>query len=143
MISSILQRVVVSGAFLGISWAAVAQAPDLAQAQRLHDEQVAKCNSGSLPRPARDACIRDAGAALDRARGGPASNVTTRSRDRRSTVVKPEGAPTPAGTEQVRSGDRRSTVVTPQGAPAPAGTTTVTSPDGRSTVVVPAAPQQR
>lgn len=139
---NILQRVTVSGAFLCISLAAFAQSPDLAEAQRHFDEQVAKCNSGSLPRPQRDACIRDAGAALDRARGGPAGNVTTRSRDRRSTVVKPEGAPVPGGTNTVRSGDRRSTVVTPQGTPAPAGSTTVTSPDGRSTVVVPAQPQR-
>ncbi|SCK52744.1 hypothetical protein VAR608DRAFT_5339 [Variovorax sp. HW608] len=139
---SILQRVAVSGAFFGISSAALAQAPDLAQAQRQFDAQVAKCNSGALPRPERDACIRDAGAALDRARGGPAGNVTTRTRDRRSTVVKPEGAPVPGSTATVRSGDRRSTVVTPQGTPAPAGTTTVTTPDGRSTVVVPAPPQR-
>ncbi|MBO9650349.1 MAG: hypothetical protein J7605_17730 [Variovorax sp.] len=138
---SILQRVAVSGAFLGISLAAVAQTPDLAEAQRLHDEQVGKCNSGNLPRPQRDACIRDAGATLDRARGGPPSNVTTRSGDRRSTVVKPKGSPAPSGTKTVRSGDRRSTVVTPQGTPAPAGSRTVTSPDGRSTVVVPAPSQ--
>jgi len=139
---SILQRVTVSGAFLGLSLAALAQTPDLTEAQRQFDEQVAKCNSGALPRPQRDACIRDAGAALDRARGGTPGNVTTRTRDRRSTVVKPEGAPVPGSTNTVRSGDRRSTVVTPNGTPAPTGSTTVTSPDGRSTVVVPAQPQQ-
>ena len=139
---SILQRVAVSGAFLGISLAALAQPPGLAQAQREFDEQVAKCNSGALPRPERDACIRDAGHALDHARGGTAGNVTTRTRDRRSTVVKPVGAPVPGGTNTVRSGDRRSTVVTPEGTPAPTGSTTVTSPDGRATVVVPAAPQR-
>lgn len=135
---SILQRMAVLGAFVGISFSSVAQTPDLAEAQRHFDEEVARCNNSKLPRPQRDACIRDAGVALDRARGAPASNVTTRSRDRRSTVVKPQGSSVPAGTATVRSGDRRSTVVTPRNAPAPAGTTTVTSPDGRSTVVVPA-----
>jgi hypothetical protein len=139
---SILHRVAVSGALLGISSAALAQPPDLAQAQRHFDEQVARCNSGALPRPERDACIRDAGAALDHARGRPAGNVTTRTQDRRSTVVKPEGAPVPGSTATVRSGDRRSTVVTPQGTPAPSGTATVTTPDGRATVVVPPPPQR-
>jgi hypothetical protein len=135
----ILQRVAISGALLGISFTSVAQTHvDQAEAQRRFDRQIAKCNSGKLPAPERDACVRDAGHALDRARGGPPGHVTTRSPDRRSTVVTPEGAPVPGGTETVRSGDRRSTVVTPEGAPPPAGTETVRSPDRRSTVVVPA-----
>ena len=111
----IVLRAAISGVLLGASLASVAQpAPDLAEAQRHFDEQVAHCNSGKLPRPERDACIRDAGHALDQARGGPASGTTTRTKDRRATVVKPEGAPVPSGgSRTVRSSDRRSTVVVP------------------------------
>ena len=111
----IVLRAAISGVLLGVSLASVAQpAPDLAEAQRHFDEQVAHCNSGKLPRPERDACIRDAGHALDQARGGPASGTTTRTKDRRATVVKPEGAPVPSGgSRTVRSSDRRSTIVVP------------------------------
>lgn len=137
-------RVALSGALLATALAAGAQtAADLAKAQQRHDQQIAKCNDGSLAAPAREACVRDAGAALDRARGGPPGNVTKRSTDRRSTVVTPQGAPAPSGTETNRSGDRRSTVVTPQGTPAPAGSETIRSDDRRSTVVQPATQPQR
>ena len=137
-------RVALSGALLATALAAGAQtAADLAKAQQRHDQQIAKCNDGSLAAPAREACVRDAGAALDRARGGPPRNVTKRSTDRRSTVVTPQGAPAPSGTETNRSGDGRSTVVTPQGTPAPAGSETIRSDDRRSTVVQPAPQPQR
>ena len=111
----ILQRVAVSGALAGMSFAWAAQpAPDLAEAQRHFDEQVAQCNSGHLPRPQRDACIRDAGHALDQAHGLAPATKTTRTADRRATVVKPAGAPVPSGGSQtVRSSDRRSTIVMP------------------------------
>jgi hypothetical protein len=131
-------RVAIAGALLATALGAGAQpAADLAQAQKRHEQQVAQCNNGLLAAPARDACVRNAGAELDRARGGPPHNVTKRSADRRSTVVTPQGASAPAGTETTRSGDRRSTVVTPQGAQAPAGSETIRSNDRRSTVVQP------
>jgi hypothetical protein len=112
----ILQRVAIFGALASVSSFALAAqpAPDLAEAQRHFDEQVAYCNSGQLPRPQRDACIRDAGRALDQARGGPATGRTTRTADRRATVVKPEGSPVPSGgSKTIKSSDRRSTIVVP------------------------------
>lgn len=138
-------RVAICGALLSTATVAGAatSAADLAKAQQRHDQQIAKCNDGSLAAPAREACVRDAGAALDRARNGPPRNVTKRSADRRSTVVTPQGAATPPGTETVRSGDGRSTVVTPQGTQAPPGSETTRSNDRRSTVVQPAEPPAR
>ena len=113
-------RVAISGTLLATVLAAGAapSAADLAKAEQRHAQQVAKCNDGSLAAPARDACVRSAGADLDRARGGPPNNVTKRSTDRRSTVVTPQGTPPSAGSETIRSDDRRSTVVQPTDQPA-------------------------
>ncbi|MDM0104833.1 hypothetical protein QTH97_07805 [Variovorax sp. J22R24] len=89
---------------------------DLAAAEQNYQRALAYCNNGSLPRPERDACVRDAGNALDRARGGA-----------------------PTGEEDVTSPGGRATVVIPDGSPLPlSDSTTVTSPDGRSTIVLPA-----
>lgn len=109
-------RAATCGALLAATLGAAAQTPtDLQQAQERHERQIAVCNSGKLPAPEREACVRDAGLALDRARGGPPANVTTRTPDRRATVVAPEGQPVPGATETVRS--RRSTTVVPADAP--------------------------
>ncbi|MDM0016794.1 hypothetical protein [Variovorax saccharolyticus] len=109
-------RAAASGALLSAALGASAQTPtDLQQAQERHERQLAVCNSGKLPTPEREACVRDAGIALDRARGGPPANVTTRTPDRRATVVAPEGAPVPGATDTVRS--RRSTTVVPADPP--------------------------
>ena len=91
------------------------QTPDQAIAQQRYDRAIAYCNDANLPRPERDACVRDAGRALDRARGGLAPDVDVISPDGRSTVVMPDNAPPPQGDDD-----------------------TVTSPDGRSTIVLPA-----
>jgi len=105
-------RAATCGVLLSAALGASAQTPtDLQQAQERHERQLAVCNSGKLPAPERDACVRDAGIALDRARGGPPANVTTRTPDRRATVVTPEGAPVPGATDTVRS--QRSTTVVP------------------------------
>ncbi|MDM0031018.1 hypothetical protein QTI33_02555 [Variovorax sp. J22P271] len=110
-------RAATCGVLLAAALGAWAQTPtDLQQAQERHERQLAVCNSGKLPAPEREACVRDAGAALDRARGGPPANVTTRTPDRRATVVTPAGQPVPGATETVRS--RRSTTVVPADAPA-------------------------
>ena len=110
-------RAALCGALLAAAFGAQAQtATDLQQAQERHERQLAVCNSGKLPAPERDACVRDAGAALDRARGGPPDNITTRTPDRRATVVTPAGEPVPGATETVRS--QRSTTVVPADAPA-------------------------
>lgn len=96
-----------------------ASAPVLAQsaaAQRRYEAQIAICNSGNLPRPERDACVRDAGLALDQARGsGSSQYIDETSPDGRSTVVIQEGSPPPLDDSD-----------------------TVTSPDGRATNVLPA-----
>jgi hypothetical protein len=116
----------ISAAFGGVLLASAPGASaqghaDLAAAQARFDRQVAHCNSGQLPAPEREACIRHAGAALDKARGGPPATVTRRTADGRSTAIVPEGAPVPsAGGATARSADGRSTVVVPADGSAPA-----------------------
>lgn len=84
-------------------------------AQQRYERQIAACNSGTLPAPEREACVRAAGTALDNARGGLPTEAP---------VVTPDG---------------RATVVTPPGARAPAtGAEVMTTPDGRATIVPPA-----
>jgi len=137
----ILRLAAISSAILGLSSASVAQThTGHADAQQRFDAQIAECNSGKLPAPEREACVRKAGHDLDRARGGPPRHVITRTPDRRSTVVTPEGAPVPASVSATRrTPDRRSTVVSPDGSPVPSsGTASARSPEGRSTVVPPA-----
>jgi hypothetical protein len=92
------------------------QAPDAATAQQRYDRTLAYCNSGSLPRPERDSCIRDAGRALERAQGGlpPDANDDVTLPGGRATVVMPPGAPLPRSDSN-----------------------TITSPDGDSTIVLP------
>lgn len=77
------------------------QAPDLSAAQRRYERALAVCNSGKLPRPERDACVRDAGVAWDRARAGQlvdgkADDGTVTSPDGRATIVLPPDLSTPA-----------------------------------------------
>ena len=94
--------------------AASAQAPDAAQ-QR-YDNEIARCNTGNLAAPAREACVRAAGLALDRARGGPPVDVPVTTPDGRSTVVAPAGGPRPADASDTRtSNDGRATIVLPAG----------------------------
>jgi hypothetical protein len=113
-------RAALGGVLLASALGASAQGTaDLAAAQARFDRQVADCNSGKLPAPEREACIRRAGAALDEARGGPPSTVTRRTADGRSTAIVPEGAPVPsAGGGTARSTDGRSTIVVPADGPA-------------------------
>jgi hypothetical protein len=96
--------------------AAVPAMAQSAAAQRRYEQQLAICNSANLPRPERDACVRDAGNALDQARGGGSfQSVEQTSPDGRSTVIIQDGSAPPADDSD-----------------------TVTSPDGRSTIVLPA-----
>ena len=100
-----------------------AQAPvDMAQAQARYNTEIARCNSGTLAAPAREACVRAAGMVLDRARGTPPVPELATTNDGRATVM----TPTPLAT----------------GATAPTSTSISepirTSTDGRSTIVVPA-----
>ena len=69
---------------------------DRAAAQQRYDAEVAACNRGNLPAPSREACVRAAGTALDRALGGPPTEAAMPSADGRATIVVPAdraGAP--------------------------------------------------
>jgi hypothetical protein len=104
----------IGSALWGASLAATAQQrqQQLTPQQR-YEQQLAYCNSGKLPEPARNACVRDAGNMLDRA-DGPPRDVTSTSQDGRATIVSPAGLPTPnSGSDDVRSKDGRSTIVLP------------------------------
>ncbi|APW38664.1 hypothetical protein RD110_16855 [Rhodoferax koreense] len=57
--------------------------------QQRYESAVAACNSAGLPAPAREACVRDAGTAADRARGGPPAEGLFTTPDGRATIVPP------------------------------------------------------
>ncbi|WP_213954196.1 MULTISPECIES: hypothetical protein [unclassified Variovorax] len=87
------------------------------EAARLRYEQtIAQCDGANLPRPERNACIRDAGDALARAGGGQPAVSPDTIPDTRSTVIAPDGTQ--------RSGDDSDS--------------TYTTRDGRAVVVPPA-----
>ncbi|MGK6306662.1 hypothetical protein [Variovorax sp. DT-64] len=92
-------------------------APDALQ-QR-YEREIAACNRGNLPAPAREACIRAAGNALDRARGGPPLEVPQPSADGRATIVAPPGAAPSSGSDATTSSDGRATIVLPADRTAP------------------------
>ncbi len=89
-------------------------------AQQRYEQQVARCNDGTLPAPAREACIRAAGNILDNASGGPPTEAAVPSRDGRAIVVAPEGTvPSSGGAGTVPSRDGRALIVpSAEGAPA-------------------------
>src|SRR5579862_2645705 len=73
--SSTMTRSRLQAAIFCAAWGASAiaraqQTADQATAQQRYDRAIAQCNDANLPRPERDACVRDAGRALDRVRGG-------------------------------------------------------------------------
>ena len=90
-----------------------------------YEREIARCNRGNMPAPEREACVRQAGLAFDKATGGITGSRETTSPDGRATVMEPS-----TGTSEP-SGSRRSTA-----SPSPLTTT----PDGRATVVNPSAP---
>ena len=105
---------------LAVATAAGAQSAQEVQARQRYEREIAACNSGTLAAPAREACIRAAGNALDRALGGPPTDVTAPSADGRATIVSPAGAPLPSsGSDAVRSRDGRATIVLPADRTAP------------------------
>jgi hypothetical protein len=111
-------------------WAPLASAQSgTADPKARYDRDIARCNRGTLPAPAREACIRQAGLAFDKATGGITGTRETTSPDGRATVMEPStGSANPGGS----TGFGPRTV-----SPAPP---LVTTPDGRATVVNPAAP---
>jgi hypothetical protein len=109
--------VAASGALVAVVSAPIASAQNrTADAKARYDRELARCNRGTLPAPAREACIRQAGSAFDKATGGITGTRETTSPDGRATVMEPStGTSNPA---------------------APL----ITTPDGRATVVNPTAP---
>ena len=91
--------------------------------QARYDRELARCHRGTLPAPARDACVRQAGLAFDRATGGITGTRLTTSPDGRATVMEPS-----TGTPVAQP--RAATPSSPL----------ITTPDGRATVVNPSAP---
>ena len=105
----------------GLAAASAAQTPPAPDAaQQRYEREIAACNSGRLAAPAREACIRAAGTALDRARGGPPAEVPQPSNDGRATIVAPPGAaPSSGGPDTITSRDGRATIVLPADRTAP------------------------
>ena len=86
--------------------------------QQRYEQQLAYCNSGKLPEPARNACVRDAGNLLDRSVGGPPPNEMSTSQDGRATIISPAGLPPPnSGSDDTTSRDGRATIVLPADQP--------------------------
>ncbi len=89
-------------------------------AQQRYEREVASCNGGTLPAPAREGCIRAAGARLDSARGGPPSEALATTPDGRANVIGPDGSTPPNTTsDPVPSRDGRANVVPPADASVP------------------------
>lgn len=98
----------------------VASAQPVEAARQRYDAEIARCNSGALAAPARDACVRSAGLALDKARGGPPVEVLKETANGRAAVVTPINAPPPATDSTTRtSDDGRATIVLPAGRSTP------------------------
>jgi len=105
-------------ALAAASTAPAQPAPDTLQLR--YEREIAACNSGKLAAPAREACIRAAGNALDRARGGPPAEVPQSSADGRATIVAPAGGTPPSsGSDAITSRDGRATIVLPADRTAP------------------------
>ena len=101
-------------AIAACSLAAPAQAPAQLTPQQRYERQIAYCNSGKLPDPQRNACVRDAGLLLDQSVGGPPRNTQSTSEDGRATIIGPSGLPVPdSGSSAITSPDGRSTIVEP------------------------------
>ena len=104
---------------LAAASSATAQQPAPDALQQRYEREIAACNRGNLAAPAREACIRAAGNALDRARGGPPLEVPQPSADGRATIVAPPGAAPSSGSDATTSRDGRATIVLPADRTAP------------------------
>lgn len=91
--------------------------------QQRYNRLIARCNDGTMPDPERDACVREAGHAFDRARLGSSGDSET---ENRSTVITPIGVSI-EGTDSstiYTSPDGRAVIVPPAGSPPPADAVT-------------------
>ncbi|MET0542546.1 MAG: hypothetical protein ABWZ88_12400 [Variovorax sp.] len=104
-----------------LATSAIAAGAQPAALQQSYEQQIARCNDGSLAAPAREACIRAAGTARDRAAGGiPPTPAAMTTPDGRATVVAPEGSTAGSGgSGTTTSGDGRATIVPPAGSATP------------------------
>ena len=99
-------------------------------ASQRYERRVDACNMSTMPAPAREACLRDAGLAMDAARGGAPTTVEMESTDGRATIIAPAGSRTPLSGSGTRTiDDGRATLVEPAGR---APTASPAVPAGRS-----------
>lgn len=112
--------IALGAAMAALSLPAAAQSQTQLTPQQRYERQLAYCNSGNLPDPQRNACVRDAGRLLDSSLGGTPRNEVTTSGDGRATIVSPAGLPPPdSGSDSITSGDGRATIVLPADRQAP------------------------
>jgi hypothetical protein len=110
-----------------VVWAPLASAQNgTTDPKARYDQEIARCNRGTMPAPEREDCIRQAGLAFDKASGGITGTRETTSPDGRATVMEPATGTAGPASSRLRA-------ATP---PPPL----LTTPDGRATVVNPAAP---
>lgn len=101
---------------LGCGAASAQNTPLPETAAQRYERRLDACNMSTMPAPAREACIRDAGLAMDAARGGAPNNVEMESSDGRATIIAPAGSRTPLSGSGIRTtDDGRATVVEPAG----------------------------
>ena len=101
---------------LACGMAAAQNTPLPETAAQRYERQLDACNMSTMPAPAREACIRNAGLAMDAVRGGAPNNVEMESADGRATIIAPAGSRTPlSGSETRTTDDGRATVVEPAG----------------------------
>lgn len=100
--TSYLPMVVALGALATVTMPPAQPVADpAALAQQSYERELSACNNGTLPAPQREACVREAGARLDRARGTPPSDTVVTTPDGRATVVMPDTATPPSGSADV------------------------------------------
>ncbi|MBU1360329.1 MAG: hypothetical protein KKC79_01025 [Gammaproteobacteria bacterium] len=94
--------------------------PAAFEARQRFESEVRACNNSGLPDPAREACVRRAGVALDNRLNGTPGDVPVATPDGRAIVMSPAGSlPRPAEAEPVTSRDGRATIVRPTDGTAP------------------------
>lgn len=102
----------------GVAFAQVQTSPASAAAQSRYEASVAACNNSGLPDPRKEGCIRAAGTALDRSRGGPPPTELKEAPGGRAVVITPDAAPPPtSGLKSVETPDGRASVVLPADRP--------------------------
>ncbi len=101
---------------LGCTTAFAQNTPVPETAAQRYERRIDACNMSTMPAPAREACVRDAGLVMDAIRGGAPNNVEMESADGRATIIAPSGSRTPLSGSGTRTiDDGRAVVVEPAG----------------------------